>query len=302
MDFRTWRAESLAGASWSVAADGKSVIQTVNGDPTYFYGEFGAFGVRLEGTIRTTDTDDDYMGFALGFRPGDTTNPNADFILIDWKQANQDVARVGLAMSRVKGIAAAANYWAHNLAPAGNGLQELARGRTRGNTGWVRSQTYTFTFETTSTNIKVWVNGTLEFDVNGTFSPGRFAFYNYSQAQVTYSTFSSQNLGGEEGATVTARGTFTDVGVQDTHTGTLEWGDGATTPGTLVQAAGSGSVSGTHAYQENGSYTLNLCVTDDDGGRGCGPIPVTVLNVAPTVNAGPDRLTYSGEDAGGGRA
>ncbi|HEX7184807.1 MAG TPA: Calx-beta domain-containing protein [Thermoanaerobaculia bacterium] len=310
VDLRTWRPEAYAAgsATWNVAADGQSVVQTVNGNPAFFYGDFGSFGVRLEGKIRTTDTDDDFMGFALGFRPGDAANPNADFLVVDWKQNNQGgslcgsstTGRRGLAVSRVRGIPSADELWAHANGAcngSGNGLQELARGRTRGNTGWVRNQTYTFTFESTATSLKVWVDGTLEIDITGTFSPGRFAFYNYSQAQVTYSALSSQNLGGEEGSAITARGTFTDVGLQDTHTASLSWGDGAATPGTVTQGTGSGSVIGSHAYQDEGGYTLDLCVTDDDGGTGCAPIPVTVLNVTPAVNAGPDRLTYAGEDA-----
>jgi uncharacterized repeat protein (TIGR01451 family) len=310
VDLRTWKPETYTAgsANWIVAADGQSVVQTINGATAFFYGEFGSFGVRLEGKIRTTDTDDDYMGFALGFRPGDTTNPNADFLIVDWKQNNQSgtlcgsgaTALRGLAVSRVRGIPLADEFWVHadgSCNGIGNGLQQLARGRTRGNTGWVRNQTYTFTFESTATTLKVWVDGTLEIDITGNFSPGRFAFYNYSQAQVTYSALSAQNLGGEEGAAITARATFTDVGLQDTHIASLAWGDGSTTPGTVTQAVGSGSVTGSHTYQDEGIYSLNLCVTDDDGGTGCTPIPVTVLNVKPTVNAGPDRLTYAGEDA-----
>jgi hypothetical protein len=46
---------------------------------------------------------------------------------------------------------------------------------------------YTFTFEFSSTSLKVWVDDNIEIDITGSFSDGRVAFYNFSQAEVTYS-------------------------------------------------------------------------------------------------------------------
>ena len=56
------------------------------------------------------------------------------------------------------------------------------------------------------------------------------------------------------GVTLSIGVTFTDAGTADTHTLTVDWGDGTT-----------GS-SATHAYASAGLYTVTATVQDDDGG------------------------------------
>ena len=72
---------------WTVSGSGDSVYQSVNGQPTLFYSNFNAINSDITGTIRVTGGDDDYIGFALGFMPGDTSNATADYLLVDWKKA-----------------------------------------------------------------------------------------------------------------------------------------------------------------------------------------------------------------------
>ncbi|MCB1055579.1 MAG: choice-of-anchor A family protein, partial [Acidobacteria bacterium] len=287
---------------WRVSADGTSVNQARNGDASIFYGGISPVGTQIEGRIRVgTNTDDDFIGFVLGYRPGDETNPAADFLLIDWKKApqtfnyggcfgNVSMGR-GLAISRVHGVPLPATFSGHFGTPClGGSITELARGATLGDRGWSSFVDYTFRFEVSTDRVRVFVDGTLEVDIPWTFTGGQLGFYNNSQQQVIYSAFSVQGLGGLEGEELALRSTFGDVGVLDTHTATIDWRDGTMEPGVLNEDAGSGEVVGSHAYQDDGVFEVQVCVEDDDGGVGCGSVSATVVNVAPVVNAGEDRL------------
>ncbi|MFA5633103.1 MAG: VPLPA-CTERM sorting domain-containing protein [Porticoccaceae bacterium] len=212
VDLSLWSAESYPAVSgfgagiWTVNATNDSVTQSVNGQPTVFYSDFPAFGTAVEGTIRVANSggDDDYIGFVLGFQPYDSTNPAADYLLVDWKRAPQSYnfgtpsaspggnAPAGLAVSRVFGIPDADEFWQHtNLSgtPETSGLQELARGATLGSTRWEFNRDYVFTFDFGPHDLQIYVDDVLQFDLAGDFSNGRLGFYNFSQAQVIYSAF-----------------------------------------------------------------------------------------------------------------
>jgi hypothetical protein len=79
-------------------------------------------------------------------------------------------------------------------------------------------------------------------------------------------------------------GTFTDNGTQDTHTATVDWGDGSGTQAvTVTEANGSGTLSANHTFADNGVYTVRVTVIDDDGGSVSNTFQVTVINVNPTL-------------------
>ncbi len=61
---------------------------------------------------------------------------------------------------------------------------------------------------------------------------------------------------------------FTDPGMPDTHTTVWDWGDNSTSPGTVNETSGSGSVTGGHTYTTPGVHTVRAMVTDDDGDSG----------------------------------
>jgi hypothetical protein len=90
-----------------------------------------------------------------------------------------------------------------------------------------------------------------------------------------------------EGSSFTNTVTYTDPGTLDTHTSSVSFGDGTT----ASPSPAGGNVAVTHTYaddeagQADDVYTVNVNVTDDDGGAGTTSFPVTVNNVAPTVTA-----------------
>jgi hypothetical protein len=85
----------------------------------------------------------------------------------------------------------------------------------------------------------------------------------------------------DEAGTAVVSATFTDPSLLDTHTGSIAWGDG-THSLNLSPAALAAGVA--HVYGDNGSYTVTVTVTDDDGGAGNDIVSVVVANVDPGVN------------------
>jgi PKD domain/RTX calcium-binding nonapeptide repeat (4 copies)/Beta-propeller repeat len=66
-----------------------------------------------------------------------------------------------------------------------------------------------------------------------------------------------------EGDAVSIMATFSDPEVPDTHTATIDWGDGSITTGIVTESDGSGIASGTHVYTAGGIYTITITVIDD---------------------------------------
>ncbi|HEX6130245.1 MAG TPA: PKD domain-containing protein, partial [Actinomycetota bacterium] len=81
---------------------------------------------------------------------------------------------------------------------------------------------------------------------------------------------------------VSASTAIADPGA-DTHTCSIDWGDGATTSG----------CGGAHTYAAGGTYTVTVTATDDDGGVGTDAKSLTV-DAPPTVGAGGDRSGLEG--------
>src|SRR5262249_30656847 len=81
---------------------------------------------------------------------------------------------------------------------------------------------------------------------------------------------------------------FVDDGKLDSHTATIDWGDGSgVQPADGVAeviGTGSGVVLGSHTYAQDGDYTVTVLVTDNNKGVSQpGVFHVTVNNVAPQL-------------------
>ena len=98
-----------------------------------------------------------------------------------------------------------------------------------------------------------------------------------------------------EGSAFAVKAAFSDPGWADTYGAQIEWGDGTTsTPAATVTTQGPptdlGQITGSHAYADNGSYTVKVTVTDDDGGTSSASFAVQVSNVAPAVTIDPAQV------------
>jgi hypothetical protein len=60
---------------------------------------------------------------------------------------------------------------------------------------------------------------------------------------------------------------FTDAGIQDTHTCSIDWDDNSSSPGVVTESNGSGSCTAQHTYPQPGVYGVLVTVTDDDTGQ-----------------------------------
>jgi PKD repeat protein len=80
---------------------------------------------------------------------------------------------------------------------------------------------------------------------------------------------------GDEGSSLAFTVTAADVGVADTFTYLWAFGD----------SSSATTQSPTHAYTDEGTYTIGLTVTDDDGGTVTTSGSVVISNLAPTATA-----------------
>lgn len=91
-----------------------------------------------------------------------------------------------------------------------------------------------------------------------------------------------------EGTVVNAKASFVDPGWGDTYSSVIDWGFDAPSAGSLLLTndgppADRGEVTGSRAYGDNGSFSVGVKVTDDDGGSGTAAFPLQVTNVAPSA-------------------
>lgn len=195
VDLTGWKKNGFKGGNagiWNVQSGNDSVVQSQNGEPTViFLPESNAQGTSLSGTIQVqTTSDDDFIGFVLGYQDGELNSTNADFWLIDWKQNTQPVSGgtgfAGLSLSHVTGDIAngpnqSASFWPHSST-----VDEVQRAKNLGTRGWVDRTEYTFDLTFTDSLIEVYVDDELEISFAGSFTDGAFGFYNYSQSNVKY--------------------------------------------------------------------------------------------------------------------
>jgi len=81
--------------------------------------------------------------------------------------------------------------------------------------------------------------------------------------------------------TVSVGASFTDAGVNDSHTASINWGDSSSSSASVTETVGTGTGSvdgGSHTYTSAGTKTIGITVTDDDGGSGSNSGSFATLN------------------------
>ena len=196
IDLTAWQKRGpAANGTWTVAAGGGSVFQSINGDPTFFVSPTSQIDTTLRGKIRVETTgDDDFIGFVFGFSGPASTGNDMNYVLFDWKQADQVfdsvLAREGFTLNRVQGTITnyIPGFWGHVDSA---GFDNLA-GSFGPTLGWVDNVEYSFSILYQTGRVKVDIaggtfgTGQTVLDVAGSFPAGAFGFYNYSQASVRY--------------------------------------------------------------------------------------------------------------------
>jgi len=98
------------------------------------------------------------------------------------------------------------------------------------------------------------------------------------------------------GLPVTVAAMFTDPGVADTQSASIDWGDGSpldTSFATFSDAYGgaTGQLKDSHVYPIPGTRVITVTITDDDGGSTVRQFTVTVLSLVDAIKGVADTLT-----------
>lgn len=291
VDFNTWsRAGLPANGNWGVQTGGTSVLQTVNGDNTFFISPFDMMNMKVSGSFRTTDSDDDFIGFVWSFLDPMGATDDYDMWLFDWKQITQtwsgETATQGMAVSRVLGNIPISQYaqtfWGHNNTPEFTVVQN-----NWGSPGWQRNVFHDFELRLTYTKAMVYVDGDLKFDITDCFKSGRFGFYNYSQPSCTYTNFQydlfidfsltdQKKCAGDSTEFLFVNPCFQSSLSQYQK---LEWdfGDGTTQINNNPTFA---NANVKHKYTNEGTYTVKLTVTDFNG---CSASATNQIEIADSI-------------------
>ena len=201
IDLNTWTqlGDQQAGV-WNVSANGSSVQQQINGTPTFFVSPTDFINGTVSGSFQVnTSADDDYVGFVFGYQTPTATSGagiyDYEFLAFEWKQNDQNYAPFGgfapegftlvrIDQTYTNSNDASSALWSRN-AP---GVTVLAS-QYGSNLGWNDFQFYNYTLEYSTTRIRIFIDGTLIFDVPGNFPNGKFGFFNLSQEDVVYQSF-----------------------------------------------------------------------------------------------------------------
>ena len=218
-----------------------------------------------------------------------------------------DAGSCGSETSRVEAYDTSTNTWTTLASMPGGGRTNLAGavgpdGRVYaigGATNFCASS-FTSCVEGFNPSSDTWTTGqsmptTRQFEGVATGPDGRiYAIGGYNGVRLTtveaYTviggrlTSSGLTLSSTEGAGFTGTvATFSDADENTSpanYTATIDWGDANTSAGTVAASGGGFTVSGSHAYAEEGTYTVTVSISDLDSNSTTATGTVTVADAA----------------------
>ncbi len=185
IDYNQWSPVGNNDAEWAVSTDGLTVTQSENTGASAFLSDEILYNVKISGTFRSDNGDDDYLGFVMGHRG---VTPYSMY-LFTWKQAQQGSNPEGYSFWNLTNRYAPIDY--NVTTPPNSILLDSSYGVGK---GWTRSFDHNFEMLYTATNSTILIDGDTIFEVEDCFNPGSFGFYNSSQASCTYSNFNFEIL------------------------------------------------------------------------------------------------------------
>lgn len=147
INLNTWSEQGPpANGTWTVAADGSNVFQSINGQPTFFVSPDNFINTTFEGKFGVeTTSDNDYIGFIFGSTSA-VTATTSNMFLFDWKQGLQSGSQPGFTLSEVTGGANSIPFANHQTDATGYDVLASNTG-----VGWLDNTVYDF-FLTYQTN------------------------------------------------------------------------------------------------------------------------------------------------------
>src|SRR6266581_82167 len=127
---------------------------------------------------------------------------------------------------------------------------------------------------------------TVQITVNDPiYSNSRFLTVTVLNAAPSITSFGLSSTDMDAGQAVTATAAFNDGGAADTHTVTMDWGDGSAATTTNLAAGVFSFSSDAYTYTAVGDFTVTLTVTDNAGASATATSSVSVHqpNQAPSV-------------------
>ena len=199
IDLSTWNVVQYAfptqdDANWVLSNGNTVATQIINADASIFLSDFNIASKSIEGSWRVdTAGDDDFMGFVFGYQGRD------QYYLFDWKQTNQNhvgFAERGMSL-KVVNVPGNADPTASDLWPtAGSANVTVLRHNT---VPWANFTDYNFQLDFFPGQFTIEVrqdDNVLESWVvnDSTYTDGGFGFYNYSQGDVVYQSFTQEDI------------------------------------------------------------------------------------------------------------